>query len=268
MSVPSTNSIIQSVSNKIKELLQLHNQSTSAHNSLFSNKADTNHTHSAYINPQIIDDLTTNDATKPLSAKQGYILNNNLGDLNNDIDDVRETMSNNLVSKGVVNASSEDSLTDLAGMILDIPDKTYIITQLEMNTPLPVYSDIRQMTGTLKDINGNPLANKPIKLMENGVYLATRNTNNNGVTTFNLRDDGVRSTYKQLIFEGDSTYSGSMSYNTYETVQKETSVMRIDKPSYNRYADTDYITVEGYLIDNDDQPVKNRTVNINISLGD
>jgi len=268
MSVPSSNSVIQSVSNKIKELLQLHNQSASAHNSLFSNKADANHTHSAYINPQIVDDLSTNDATKPLSAKQGYILNNSIDNLDNSIDDVKETMSENLSDKGVTGISENDSLMDLAGMILDIPDKTYIITQLEMNTSLPVYSDVRQMTGTLKDINGNLLANKPIKLMENGVYLATRNTDNNGVATFNLRDDGVASTYKQLIFEGDSTYSGSMSYNTYETVQKETSVMRIDKPSYDRYADTDYITVEGYLIDNDDQPVKNRTVNINISLGD
>ena len=139
-----------------------------------------------------------------------------------------------------------------------------IITQLEINPCSLVYSNVRQVLGTLKDINGYPLANKPIKLIENDVYSTTRNTDNNGVAMFNLRDDGVDSTYKQLIFEGDSTYSGSMSYNTYETVQKETSVMRIDKPLYNRYEETDLITVEGYLIDNDDQPVKNRTVNINI----
>lgn len=265
MSVPSTNSIIQSVSNKIKELLQLHNQSASAHNSLFSNKADASHTHSEYINPQIVDDLITNDATKPLSAKQGYILNNNLDTLDEYIDDIRETMSSNLVDKGVVNASSEDSLADLADMILDIPDKTYIITQLELNAGLPVYTDTYQITGTLKDINGNLLANKSIKLMSDGVYLATRFTDNNGVATFTLRADGIGTSYNQLIFEGDSTYSGSMSYNTYEEVQKETSVIRIDAPEDDgMYEDTDLITIEGYLIDNDNQPVKSRTVNINV----
>ena len=126
-------------------------------------------------------------------------------------DCVIEAMRENLSAKGVTGISENDSLMDLAGMILDIPDKTYIITQLEMNTSLPVYSDVRQMTGTLKDINGNLLANKPIKLMENGVYLTTRNTDKNGVAMFNLRDDEIDSIYKQLIFEGDSIYSGSMS---------------------------------------------------------
>lgn len=265
MSVPSTNSIIQSVSNKIKELLQLHNQSASAHNSLFSNKADASHTHSEYINPQIIDNLSTIDNTKPLSAKQGYILNNDIDDINDDIDQVKIVMVGNLVDKGVVNASSEDTLMDLADMILDIPDKTYIITQLELNAGLPVYTDTYQITGTLKDINGNPLANKPIKLTSDGVYLATRNTDNNGVATFTLRADGIGNSYNQLIFEGDSTYSGSMSYNTYEDVQKETSVIRIDAPVDDGfYEDTELITIEGYLIDNDNQPVKSRTVNINV----
>lgn len=74
MSISSNNINIQSVSNKIKELLQLHNQSVTAHNALFSNKADINHTHSEYVNPDIVDNLTTNNATKTLSAKQGKIL--------------------------------------------------------------------------------------------------------------------------------------------------------------------------------------------------
>ena len=174
-------------------------------------------------------------------------------------------MSLHLRSKGVTNASDEDSLMDLVDMILDIPDKTYITTQLEMNLPPAVYSDTRQVTGTLKDINGNALANKPIKIMENGVYLATRNTDSNGVATFTLLTNGIANATKQLIFEGDSTYSGSMSYNTSEIVQKETSVIRIDVPEENDvYEDTELITVEGYLIDDDNQPVKSKTVNINI----
>ena len=81
MSVSSNNIIIQSVSNKIKELLQLHNQSVTAHNALFSNKADINHTHSEYVNPDIVDNLTTNDATKTLSAKQGEVLSDKIDEL-------------------------------------------------------------------------------------------------------------------------------------------------------------------------------------------
>ena len=38
------------------------------------------HTHSAYVNPTIADNLTTNDATQVLSAKQGKVLNDKIGD--------------------------------------------------------------------------------------------------------------------------------------------------------------------------------------------
>lgn len=42
--------------------------------------AEVNHTHSEYVNPTIIDNLTTDDATKALSAKQGKVLNDLIGD--------------------------------------------------------------------------------------------------------------------------------------------------------------------------------------------
>lgn len=45
-----------------------------------NNWATGNHTHSEYVNPTIIDNLTTNDATKVLSAKQGKVLNDMIGD--------------------------------------------------------------------------------------------------------------------------------------------------------------------------------------------
>jgi hypothetical protein len=44
-----------------------------------SNYAIGNHTHSAYVNPTIADNLTTDDATKVLSAKQGKVLNDMIG---------------------------------------------------------------------------------------------------------------------------------------------------------------------------------------------
>lgn len=45
-----------------------------------NNWATGNHTHSEYVNPTIIDNLTTDDATKVLSAKQGKVLNDLIGD--------------------------------------------------------------------------------------------------------------------------------------------------------------------------------------------
>ena len=42
--------------------------------------AQKTHTHSAYVNPTIADNLNTNDATQVLSAKQGKVLNDKIGD--------------------------------------------------------------------------------------------------------------------------------------------------------------------------------------------
>ena len=44
-----------------------------------SNWAVGNHTHSAYVNPTIADNLTTNDSSQVLSAKQGKVLNDLIG---------------------------------------------------------------------------------------------------------------------------------------------------------------------------------------------
>ena len=44
-----------------------------------SNWAVGNHTHSAYVNPTIADNLTTDSSTQVLSAKQGKILNDMIG---------------------------------------------------------------------------------------------------------------------------------------------------------------------------------------------
>ena len=41
--------------------------------------AEASHTHSAYVNPTIADNLTTNDSSQVLSAKQGKILNDLIG---------------------------------------------------------------------------------------------------------------------------------------------------------------------------------------------
>lgn len=44
-----------------------------------TNYAIGNHTHSVYVNPTIADNLTTNDSSQVLSAKQGKVLNDLIG---------------------------------------------------------------------------------------------------------------------------------------------------------------------------------------------
>ena len=51
--------------------------STHNHSGIYS---EVNHTHSNYVNPTIADNLTTNDSSQVLSAKQGKVLNDLIGD--------------------------------------------------------------------------------------------------------------------------------------------------------------------------------------------
>ena len=51
-----------------------------------SNYAIGNHTHSAYVNPTIADNLTTNNASQVLSAKQGKVLNDTKADKSQVVD--------------------------------------------------------------------------------------------------------------------------------------------------------------------------------------
>lgn len=43
--------------------------------------AEGNHTHSAYVNPTIVDNLTTDNSSQVLSAKQGKVLNDKIGNI-------------------------------------------------------------------------------------------------------------------------------------------------------------------------------------------
>lgn len=47
--------------------------------SALDGKAASDHTHNNYVNPTIANNLTTNDATQVLSAKQGKVLNDLIG---------------------------------------------------------------------------------------------------------------------------------------------------------------------------------------------
>lgn len=49
--------------------------------SALDGKADSSHTHSNYVNPTIADNLTTNDSSQVLSARQGKLLDEKIGNI-------------------------------------------------------------------------------------------------------------------------------------------------------------------------------------------
>lgn len=63
----------------LTEHQSLANYVTTSDSRLSDARTPTAHTHSDYVNPEIADNLTTNDSTKVLSAKQGKVLNDLIG---------------------------------------------------------------------------------------------------------------------------------------------------------------------------------------------
>ena len=75
-----------------------------------------------------------------------------------------------------------------------------------------------QLTATLKDIDGNPLANKPINFyysydQQTWNLIATVNTDENGIAT--TTHETTQTTYYKAVFEGDDVYEPSEATASY-----------------------------------------------------
>ena len=138
-------------------------------------------------------------------------------------------------------------------------------TNLTIEVPTLVYSDVFNVTGVLTDENNNPLSNASVKLYRDGNILeATETTNSNGEVTFHRNAPTSITTYTfQLQYSGDTYYDSSNSSVATRTVTKETSILNITNPLTNsNYSNNEVITVTGNLSDNDATPLSSRTVNV------
>lgn len=116
-----------------------------------NSKSDTGHTHSNYINPTIVDNLTTDDATKVLSAKQGKVLQDNK----------LEKVHSSYKGKNVVTNASTGAIefedkyshpsTHTSSMITD--SNTYNNIGNTANTLDNILSNINSKLGTLATID-------------------------------------------------------------------------------------------------------------------
>jgi len=89
-----------------------------------------------------------------------------------------------------------------------------------------------QLKATLKDIDGNPLANKPINFyysydQQTWNLIETVNTDENGVAT--TTHETTQTTYYKAVFEGDEEYEGSEATAVYSVAPHFTITQYIDK---------------------------------------
>ena len=137
-------------------------------------------------------------------------------------------------------------------------------TNLNINVPALVYSDVFNVPGVLKDNNDNPISGATVSLkwtVNNQEYTATADTNSSGEVTFAREAPTSITNYTfKLEYNGDSNYNASASSVVERTVGKETSILNISSPSSPVTVAGSSFNVVGVLTDNDGTPLKGKGV--------
>lgn len=139
-------------------------------------------------------------------------------------------------------------------------------TNLTIEVPTLVYSDVFDVTGVLTDENDNPVTNVSVKLYRDNVLESTETTDNNGRVTFHKNAPTTITNYDfQLKYDGNAYYNSSNSSVVNRIVNKETSVLNITSPLNNSiYTSNESITVTGNLSDNDATPINNKSIIVKV----
>ena len=127
-------------------------------------------------------------------------------------------------------------------------------TNLTIEVPTLIYSDIFDVTGILTDEDNNPIPNASIKLYrDTSILEATETTNNNGEVTFHRSAPTSITTYTfQLVFDGDSSYSNSSSSVVTRKVNAETTILNLTSPLNNAtYNEGETIPIAGTITTDD-----------------
>lgn len=139
-------------------------------------------------------------------------------------------------------------------------------TNLTIEVPTLVYSDVFDVTGVLTDENNNPVTNASIKLYRDNVLESTETTDSNGRVTFHKDAPTTITNYDfQLKYNGNTfTYNSSNSSIVNRTVNKETSILNLTSPlDESTYINNgNRIPVSGNLSDNDGTPLENKNIQI------
>lgn len=111
-------------------------------------------------------------------------MTNDTSTLNGSLQELGETMASNLTTMGVTSSASE-GLTTLANKILDIPVTEQLNISLTSNKNLisQAHSETATLTVTVTDSQGQPVENKEVTILKNGVYYTSTTTNSQGIAT-------------------------------------------------------------------------------------
>ena len=161
--------------------------------------------------------------------------------------DVKRLFLNNKEVKSIV-------IDETDGGIIYERTTTLITTNLTIEVPALVYSDVFDITGLLTDDNNNPISGASVKLYrDNNILEATETTDNNGEVTFHRNAPTTITTYTfQLIFDGDSDYNNSSSSVVTRKVNAETTILNLTSPLNNAtYNEGETIPIAGTITTDD-----------------
>ena len=258
--------------------------------------AQKTHTHSAYVNPTIADNLNTNDATQVLSAKQGKVLNDLIGNaityinqqvvikitndtstLNGALTELGETMASNLVAMGVTGASASDGLTTLAGKILDIEPS---VGGLDLTSEMSLSASSNSislgqsvvLTATLTanyddetlvnvDLHGY-LQGATVSFKNGDTVIDTATTDVNGVASYTYTPSSAGTLSLTAVFAGTDNFSSATSSSVSVVVSAPTvaSVSLSADKSVLSYYHSESATLSATVLDSDSSPVESATV--------
>ena len=191
---------------------------------------------------------------------------NDINTLNGALQELGETMADNLVSMGVVDASASDGLTTLAGRILDIEPS---IGGLDLDTAVTISSSESSISlgssivltskltasyddETIVDVDLSGVLQNATLLFKNGnTTIGTAVTDVNGVATFTYTPPAIGTLSLKTIFAGTDNFNNCESsfINVTVVAPSYDDIVLTADDSILSYYDGDSTTLRAQLMD-------------------
>lgn len=138
-------------------------------------------------------------------------------------------------------------------------------TVLTLDTPMLIYTDVFDVTGTLTDDEDNPISNATITLewtVNGNTQSTTATTDSNGEVTFhNSKVTTVNQYSFKLKYSGSNEYNRATSSVVNVTPLSESGVINVTKPASGGSSYNDGgVVVTGTFMTNDDEPIGNEEI--------
>lgn len=193
-------------------------------------------------------------------------MTNDINTLNGSLSELGETMADNLVSMGVVDASASDGLTTLAGRILDIEPS---IGGLDLDTAVTISSSESSISlgssivltskltasyddETIVDVDLSGVLQNATLLFKNGnTTIGTAVTDVNGVATFTYTPPAIGTLSLKAIFAGTDNFNNCESsfINVTVVAPSYDDIVLTADDSILSYYDGDSTTLRAQLMD-------------------